>query len=147
MCVGPGCGRIPRTRRPRDDGPVPYESWIDRQIREAMERGAFDNLPGAGKPLNLDDDPQWWLKSKIADEDLAALLPTPLALRREVEALNDTLAVVSDEREVRALLTDLNQRIRQSYLRPHDGPRVVVGVVDVEATVARWRQARRRQMG
>ncbi|SMC89901.1 DUF1992 domain-containing protein [Lentzea albidocapillata] len=28
-----------------------FESWIDRQIREAQERGEFDNLPSAGKPL------------------------------------------------------------------------------------------------
>jgi hypothetical protein len=28
-----------------------YEDWIERQIREAQERGAFDDLPGAGKPI------------------------------------------------------------------------------------------------
>lgn len=140
MCLAVG-------RTAGDDGQVPYESWIDRQIREAMERGAFDDLPGAGKPLQLSDDPDWWVKSKIAAEDLSALLPTPLALRREVEVLNGTLAEVTDEREVRALLADLNRRIRESYLRPHDGPRVVVGVVDVEATVLRWRRARKRQSG
>jgi hypothetical protein len=33
------------------------ESAIDKQIREAMERGDFDNLRGAGKPLNLARDP------------------------------------------------------------------------------------------
>jgi hypothetical protein len=32
-------------------------SAIDDAIREAMARGDFDNLPGAGKPLPLDDDP------------------------------------------------------------------------------------------
>jgi len=57
-----------------------FESWIDRQIREAMERGAFDNLPGAGKPLHLDPDPDWWAKAKIADENLEPLLPTALSL-------------------------------------------------------------------
>lgn len=29
-----------------------WEHWIDQQIREAQERGDFDNLPGAGKPLD-----------------------------------------------------------------------------------------------
>jgi hypothetical protein len=49
-----------------------FESWIDRQIREATERGEFDNLPGAGKPLKLryPNDPDWWIKQKIEDEDL-----------------------------------------------------------------------------
>lgn len=34
-----------------------YQSWIDTQIREAMERGEFDNLKNQGKPLNLARDP------------------------------------------------------------------------------------------
>lgn len=34
-----------------------FEEYVGEQIREAMERGEFDNLPGAGKPLHLDIDP------------------------------------------------------------------------------------------
>lgn len=34
-----------------------WESWIDEQIREAQERGQFDNLPGKGRPLNLAPNP------------------------------------------------------------------------------------------
>ena len=34
-----------------------YYDYIDEQIREAQGRGDFDNLPGAGKPLNLDENP------------------------------------------------------------------------------------------
>ncbi len=34
-----------------------WESWIDQQIREAQDRGAFDNLPGRGQPLNLTPNP------------------------------------------------------------------------------------------
>lgn len=119
-----------------------YESWIDRQIREAQERGEFDNLPGAGKPLHLDDDPDWWIKAKIARENLEPLLPTPLALRREVERLPETLADARTEAEVRERVEDLNRRIRESYLRPQAGPRIVVGIVDVEAAVERWRTER-----
>jgi len=116
-----------------------YESWIDRQVREAIERGEFDDLPGAGKPLHLDDDPDWWVKAKIAREHLEPLLPTPLALRREVERLPATLAEVTAEADVREIVADLNARIRESYLRPHDGPGIVVGIVDADATVDRWR--------
>ena len=115
-----------------------YESWIDRQVREAIERGEFDDLPGAGKPLQLDDDPDWWVKAKIAREHLEPLLPTPLALRREVERLPETLAGIPTEAEVREIVADLNARIRESYLRPHDGPKIVVGLVDADAAVARW---------
>lgn len=34
-----------------------WESWIDEQIRDAQERGAFEDLPGKGKPLDLTPNP------------------------------------------------------------------------------------------
>ena len=50
-----------------------HESWIDRQIREAAERGEFDNLPGAGKPIpNRNElvDADWWIKQWIEREEI-----------------------------------------------------------------------------
>jgi DnaJ family protein C protein 28 len=42
-------------RKPKD---LPnWESWIDQQIREAQERGEFDDLPGKGQPLDLAPNP------------------------------------------------------------------------------------------
>jgi hypothetical protein len=52
---------------------VPWESWIDRQIRRAEERGEFDDLPGAGRPIpDLDKpfDELWWVKDKLRREGL-----------------------------------------------------------------------------
>ena len=37
--------------------PKDWESWIDQQIREAQERGEFDDLPGKGRPLDLTPNP------------------------------------------------------------------------------------------
>jgi DnaJ family protein C protein 28 len=37
--------------------PGDWEKWVDQQIREAQERGEFDNLPGTGKPLDLTPNP------------------------------------------------------------------------------------------
>jgi len=34
-----------------------YYDYVEEQIREAQERGEFDNLQGSGKPLHLDDNP------------------------------------------------------------------------------------------
>ncbi len=119
-----------------------YESWIDRQIREAQERGAFDNLPGAGQPLHLDTDEDWWIKAKIRRENLEPALPGPLLLRREVERIQGTLADVRSEAAAREILEDLNQRIREHYARPSSGPVLVVRLVDVEAELASWREAR-----
>src|SRR6476646_5870239 len=97
-----------------------YESWVDRQVREAIERGEFDNLPGAGKPirgLTGRQDENWWIRQKLEHEDIRGALPTSLSLRKEVEELPDTLAGERDERAVREIVEDLNARIRDAVAR------------------------------
>ena len=99
---------------------VPYESWAERQIREATERGEFDNLPGAGQPipgLNGRDEPDWWVRGFLEREKISMPLPTSLALRREVANLPETLADVGDEATARQIVEDLNVRIADSHRR------------------------------
>jgi len=124
-----------------------YESWVERQVREAIERGEFDNLPGAGRPLpsiNGREDENWWVKGLLEREQLPMPLPTSLALRREVADLPQTLADVPDESTVRDIIEDLNRRIRDSHRRRVDGPPIVVKPVDVEQSVTDWRRSRSR---
>jgi hypothetical protein len=129
---------------------MPYESWVDRQIREAIERGEFDNLPGQGKPikgLNGRDDENWWLKAYLEREQLPLPLPTALALRKEVMGLQETLADVADEEAVREIVRDLNHRIAESHTIRVDGPPIVIGLLNVDQAVAEWRWRRRRDTG
>ncbi|MFB8117970.1 DUF1992 domain-containing protein [Streptomyces sp. NPDC055962] len=66
---------------------VSFETWADRQIREAEEQGSFAGLPGAGKPISGLEKPydaMWWIKAKTEREGLSALPPT-LALRKAAE--------------------------------------------------------------
>ena len=122
---------------------MPYESWVERQIREATERGEFDNLPGAGKPipgLNGREDENWWVKGLLQREKIPMPLPTSLALRKEIASLPETLAEVRTEEEVRAIVVDLNERIRDTHRRRVDGPLLILRPVDVEAVVAEWRR-------
>ena len=124
-----------------------FESWIDRQIREAQERGAFDNLPGAGKPIKgLRNPPEenWWVKGLLERENLRPVLPTTLSLRKETAQVQERVAQERTEQAVREVVADLNARIRDSYRRPVDGPPVPLHTVDVEAVVTRWRERRRR---
>lgn len=119
-----------------------FESWVERQIREATERGEFDNLPGAGQPipgLNGRDDEDWWVKGFLEREKISPPLPTSLAMRKEIQNLPETLADVTDEQTVRAIVTDLNQRILDSHRRKVDGPPIILRPVDVEQTVEDWR--------
>ena len=122
-----------------------FESWVERQIREAQERGAFDNLPGAGKPipgLTGREDPNWWVKGLLEREQLRAPLPPALALRREVQDLPETLRDCRDEAAVREVVEDLNRRILELRRRPPDGPPVFVRTVEVEDALDTWRRSR-----
>lgn len=131
----------PRSRRRWPPGIV-FEGWIDRQIREAIERGEFDNLPGAGEPIpNLDDnDENWWIKAKLQREGIKPPLPNALALRREVEEIQRTLADVRSEAQAREIIEDLNSRVRELYLHRDRGPLIVVRTLPVEPTLAVWRR-------
>ncbi|MDH3730775.1 MAG: DUF1992 domain-containing protein [Acidimicrobiia bacterium] len=55
--------------------PEPRESLVDRKIREAIEAGEFDDLPGAGEPLpDLDGtyEPTWWVRKWMKREGITA---------------------------------------------------------------------------
>jgi hypothetical protein len=124
-----------------------HEDWIERQVREAQGRGAFDNLPGAGKPIPGLDRPftaERWAADWARREggDLVSFLPPLLALRKERAALLASLAQVPAEAELRELVKDFNHRLLDQYRRPMDGPLMAVGVLDPEVTVAAWREVR-----
>ena len=129
-----------------------HESWIDRQIREAQERGAFDNLEGAGKPLksiNGRDDPDWWVRGLMERENIShsELLPAGIRIRREIEDLPETLADAQSERDVRALIGDLNDRIRDARKPRPTEPPAFIATVDVDEAVAQWRAGRGKPAG
>ncbi|MEV1333789.1 DUF1992 domain-containing protein [Micromonospora costi] len=123
-----------------------WEAAVEAQIRSAQERGEFDNLPGAGKPIpgrNLPYDESWWIKSFLEREKLPGdlLLPTPLQLRRRIERLPDEVRDLPTEEAVRAFCALLNTEVL-AWLRTPTGPRVVVRPVNVDEVVRRWREDR-----
>jgi hypothetical protein len=123
---------------------VTFETWIDRQIRDATERGEFDDLPGRGKPIGDLEQPLdelWWVRQKMRRENLSYLPPT-LALRKEVE---DVLAAVSragSEAAVREMVTAVNDKIRAANRMALSGPPLNLAPFDVDALVARWQADR-----
>jgi hypothetical protein len=122
-----------------------FTSWIDQQISDAAERGAFDDLPGAGKPLPRQGefDGETWLRDYVRREggNVEDCLPTPLRLRKEIERLQETVSGLPDEQKVRDAVGELNERIMQ-WRRLPVGPPIFVPLADADATVAAWRKKR-----
>ncbi len=119
-------------------------SWVDLQVRQAMERGEFDNLPGLGKPiedLGVEHDPDWWVK-KLVERENIALLPPAIALRKEDAELDGRLDAINVESEVRRELDDFNRRVVETRRQLQGGPPVVTPTRDVDAEVSAWRDRR-----
>jgi Domain of unknown function (DUF1992) len=126
-------------RKPRD---LSFTSWIDQQINQAAERGAFDNLPGAGQPLpkrSAADAGQSWLRDYLRREGVSTeeLLPTPLRLRKEIERLTATVQELRSEQEVRDAVAELNRQITE-WRRIPVGPPVNLPLVDEGMLVSTW---------
>jgi len=117
---------------------------VDLQIRQAQERGEFDNLPGAGKPiegLGGEHDPDWWLK-KLVERERIAVLPPSIALRKEDAELDDRLDRINVETDVRREVEDFNERVIRARYSLSAGPPLVTMPRDVDETVAGWRERR-----
>jgi hypothetical protein len=86
---------------------------VDEMIRDAMARGEFDNLPGAGKPQNLDS-------YFAAPEDLrmawsvlrnAGYLPEEVELMKDIAALRARLAAAPSDAERVKLKKELDEKV------------------------------------
>jgi hypothetical protein len=123
---------------------VSFETWVERRIREATERGEFDNLPGAGKPIADLDKPHdelWWVRQKLRRENLT-YLPASIALRKEAEGALLAAARAGSEQEVRRIVADINAKIVEGNRKAASGPPPNLVPFDVERVVRGWRERR-----
>src|SRR3984885_14134250 len=131
-------------RKPQGMG---FTSWVDQQIADAERRGGFDDLPGAGKPLNLKpsggDYGEAWVRDYARREGVQPdeFLPTPLRLRRGVGRRTEAVGGFRSEAEIREIAGDINRRIIE-WRRIPVGPPIHVRLVSADDLVARWRATR-----
>lgn len=119
-------------------------TWVDLQVRQAIERGDFDHLPGQGKPiegLGGEHDPDWWVK-RLVERERIVVLPPALQLRKDDAELDDAIDRLGAEREVRAFVQDFNDRVIRARYTPVDGPPLITMPRDVEATLTAWHERR-----
>lgn len=120
--------------------------WVDRQIQDAMDRGEFDDLPLAGKPIpgvEAPPEPDWWLKRMLEREQVTGVLPPALGLRREDAELDSVLDGLTTEDAVRHHLHDFNARVVEARRQLLGGPPVITATRDVEHEVDAWHERRR----
>ena len=117
----------PRRQRPAIDGVLPLrETLIDRQIREAMESGAFDDLPYRGERIPLEDDTaagEWALAHHIlrnagmvppwiaTDQAVRALLDRRDAILKRAPRARTEIARDRNRRELEAVVAEANRTI------------------------------------
>ncbi|GAA1477004.1 hypothetical protein GCM10009623_14500 [Nocardioides aestuarii] len=146
-----GQGRAHQERDGRTGNPAAaarireQHKWVDLQVQQAMARGDFDDLPGAGKPikdLGSSHDPDWWVKKLIEREKITGVLPPALQLRKDDVELDGWLDRLATPAEVRREVEDFNARVVAARRQLEGGPPVITPTRDVEDTVDAWRSRR-----
>ena len=90
-----------------------YNKTIEKKIKQAVEKGEFDNLPGKGQPLKLEDDSHVPEELRLAYKILknADFVPPEVQLRKEIRQMEDLLDDISDEREKIRQIKRINYKI------------------------------------
>ena len=88
---------------------------IEQKIREAQMKGEFDNLPGKGEPVEIEDDSYVPEDLRMAYKILknANCVPPEIELKKEIRRMEDMLATLSDEKEKYLQIKRINFKIMQ----------------------------------
>jgi GNAT superfamily N-acetyltransferase len=118
------------------------DRWRDQVIQDALQQGAFRDLPGTGKPLSdLNDDPDWWVKDKLRREGIS-VVPPAIQLRQELARMREEINQLSSEEQARRRIEEMNVKICAANRSITTGPPSDLAPLDVEEELARWRSKR-----
>ena len=117
----------------------------DRRIEDAMAEGKFDNLEGAGKPLDLEPMPAdaearatWWALRIMRN---ANVTPDEVRYRKAIDGLRIKLLRTKDERRARVLAAEINGLVRRVNTLGTNALKAPVAPVDEAAAVERARRS------
>src|SRR5437868_6329214 len=121
-----------------------FRRLADRRIEEAMQDGKFDNLAGAGKPLNLEPMPadegarmMWWMLRIMKHNDFT---PHEVAWRKTIDRLKDELAEARDESRVVQLVSQINELACKVNTLGTNALKTAIVGVSLEIELARLRE-------
>jgi hypothetical protein len=96
-----------------------FQKSVDEKIEEAIAKGEFDNLPGKGKPLDLDAyfaTPEH-LRMAYSVLKSADIIPEEMELLREIEGLKKSLDSSTTLTEKKALRQQLSEKLTNLNMR------------------------------
>ena len=101
-----------------------FDKIAERRIRDALERGDFKDLPGRGRPLQLEDDSRVPEDLRLAYKILknADCLPPEIEIKKEIRQMEDMLASLPDERERYRHIKRINYKIMQLNMMGKKSP-------------------------
>jgi len=108
-----------------------------------MKEGKFDNLPGAGKPLELEPMPvdenvrmTWWMLRITRNNEFT---PHEVRWRKALDHLRDELAALTDESRLERVVNQINALVRQINTLGTNALNLGVAGVDLEVERERLR--------
>ena len=118
----------------------------ERRIEEAMKEGKFDNLQGAGEPIELEPAPAeenarltWWALRILRNNDV---IPDEVRMRKELDGLKAQLAELADEDKLPMLVARINTLVYKINTLGTNAMKAGVVGVDLETERQRCRQRR-----
>jgi hypothetical protein len=108
-----------RTLFPLAANLMSFHRQADEKIKEAFAKGEFDNLPGKGKPLDLDayfTTPEH-LRMGYSILKSADIIPEEMELLKQIEGLKTSLDSCTSQIEKRAIQKQLSEKITNFNLR------------------------------
>jgi hypothetical protein len=108
-----------------------FDRIAEERIQQAQEEGVFDDLPGKGKPLNLEDDSSVPEDLRLTYKVLknSNCLPIEMEVRKEIFNVRQLLIAAVDEETRRELRRELNllileMNVKQRHPASFDIPQI-----------------------
>jgi hypothetical protein len=118
----------------------------DKRIEDAMKEGKFDNLPGAGQPLDLEPMPaeenarlMWWALRILKNNDIT---PEEVRWRKAIDHLRSRLDAATEEADVIRLVGQANELIRRLNTLGTNALNTGVALLDEAEYLQRFRDRR-----
>jgi hypothetical protein len=118
----------------------------EKRIEDAMKEGKFDNLPGAGKPLELEPAPadenarlMWWALRILRNNEV---VPDEVKWRKQIALMKLELSKTLDENRLRFLVVEINALVNKLNTMGTNAINIPVTIVDEAGELAKLRRRR-----